>query len=363
MKTSMCPPHASPTENATSSATPKAATLGWPDFNTFCASSNTAPSMQPFDTEPAILPDLVTTIFEPRGRGLEPQVSTTVASATCSPASVQAFSSVRTSRISPLPSRRAPVQTRQHSAQVVKRLHVVCGQEVIAVRKRRHHATRERLVALGAEQRIEPDEPVRRAPEVYELGGQLSGVAAIPTIADDDHHGPVTEHASRPAAIEIRKRVADASAPAEVMHSFAHGGEGAIEVAMAQQPGDAREASREHEGFEILAARYGVRKDHEQARVALHRAAHVTDQDERPPAQPRPAPEQPHELAAGTNCVPGGSPQVDRARPRRTQASRAAFGHTPGRLLEQAPDLLGLLPGHRIEVLLAQKLLGAVSAR
>src|SRR5216683_1937662 len=237
MKTSMCPPQARPTEKARSSATPKAASL----------------------------PDLVTTIFEPRGRGLEPQVSTTVASATCSPASVQAFSSVRTSRISPLPSRRAPVQTRQHSAQVVKRLHVVCGQEVIAVRKRRHHATRERLVALGAEQRIEPDEPVRRAPEVYELGGQLSGVAAIPTITDDDHDRPVTEHASRPAAIEIPKRVADSSAPAEVVHSFAHGGEGAIEVAMAQQPGDASEASREHERFEILAARYCVRKDHEES--------------------------------------------------------------------------------------------------
>src|SRR5258706_5888468 len=102
--------------------------------------------MQPLDTEPAILPDLVTTIFEPRGRGLEPQVSTTVASATCSPAFVQAFSSLRTSRISPLPSRRALVQTRQHPPQVVQRLHVVSGQEVIAVRKRRHHASRERLV-------------------------------------------------------------------------------------------------------------------------------------------------------------------------------------------------------------------------
>src|SRR6266852_1785689 len=198
----------------------------------------------------------------------------------------------------PPSSSRAPVETRQHSPEIVQRLHVMSREEVIAVRKRGHHASRERLVTLGAQQRIEPDEPVRRAPEVYELGGQLTWVAAIPAVADDDHHRPVTEHASRPAAIEIRKRVADASAPAEVMHSFAHGGEGAIEVAMAQQPGDAREASREHEGFEILAARYGVRKDHEQARVALHRAAHVTDQDERPPAQPRPAPEQPHELAA-----------------------------------------------------------------
>src|SRR5438309_2222133 len=95
----MWPPHASPTEKATSSVTPNAASLGLPAFNTFCASSNTAPSMHPFDTEPAILPDLVTAIFEPSGRGLDPHVSTTVASAISSPASLHAFNSSRTSRI------------------------------------------------------------------------------------------------------------------------------------------------------------------------------------------------------------------------------------------------------------------------
>src|SRR5947209_18292120 len=94
------PQQARPTEKARSSVTPKAASLGLPAFNTFCASSNTAPSMHPFDTEPAILPDLVTAIFEPSGRGLDPHVSTTVASAISSPASVHALSSPSTSRIS-----------------------------------------------------------------------------------------------------------------------------------------------------------------------------------------------------------------------------------------------------------------------
>ena len=88
MKTSMWPPHASPTSKATSSATPNAAIFGLPLFSTFCASSNTAPSMQPLDTEPAILPERVTTIFEPSGLGLEPQVSITVAMATSSPSRV-----------------------------------------------------------------------------------------------------------------------------------------------------------------------------------------------------------------------------------------------------------------------------------
>src|ERR1700693_3656232 len=55
--------------------------------------------MHPFETEPAILPDRVTTIFEPSGRGLEPHVSTTVASAMSSPAFVHSLSASSTSRI------------------------------------------------------------------------------------------------------------------------------------------------------------------------------------------------------------------------------------------------------------------------
>ena len=42
--------------------------------------------MQPPDTEPAIWPDSVTAIWLPAGRGELPQVSVTVATATCSPA-------------------------------------------------------------------------------------------------------------------------------------------------------------------------------------------------------------------------------------------------------------------------------------
>src|ERR1700682_5073789 len=95
----MCPPQARPTSNATSSATPNAATFGSRLFSTFCASSKTAPSSQPVAPDPAILPERVPTIFEPRGRGLEPHVSTTVASAISSPALLHSVNSVSTSRI------------------------------------------------------------------------------------------------------------------------------------------------------------------------------------------------------------------------------------------------------------------------
>src|SRR5690348_4416034 len=56
--------------------------------------------MQPPDTEPAILPDLVTAIWLPAGRGELPQVSVTVATATCSPAARQAAAVLSTSSTS-----------------------------------------------------------------------------------------------------------------------------------------------------------------------------------------------------------------------------------------------------------------------
>src|SRR5206468_12423399 len=66
----------------------------------FIAASATAPSMQPPDTDPAILPDLVTAIWLPAGRGELPQVSVTVATATCSPAARQVAAVLSTSSVS-----------------------------------------------------------------------------------------------------------------------------------------------------------------------------------------------------------------------------------------------------------------------
>src|SRR5207245_6736267 len=148
----MWPPHASPTEKATSSVTPNAASLGLPAFNTFCASSKTAPSMQPFDTEPAIFPERVTAILEPSGRGLDPHVSTTVARAISSPAALHSSSSASTSRMSVyLYARGAAAKSGEQATQVIQRLQVVGGQKVIRVGQRRGHASGERLVTLRAE--------------------------------------------------------------------------------------------------------------------------------------------------------------------------------------------------------------------
>src|SRR5947209_8432469 len=87
-----------------------------------------------------------------------------------------------------------------------------------------------------------------------QLGHQLARVAAVPAVADDDHDGAVAEHASRPLAVEVAEGVADACAAAEVVHALAHRIERPVEVAVPEQPRDAREAGREDERLQILSA-------------------------------------------------------------------------------------------------------------
>src|SRR5579884_996452 len=361
-KTSMCPPQARPTSKATSSATPYSTRRGRPAFSTSCATSKTAPSMQPLDTDPAIRPELLTSILEPRGLGLEPHVSTTAASATRSPSPRQVRYSWSTSLIPGSPPRRhPPVQIGQEPAQIVQRLDVVRGQEIVGVRQGGLHPARHRLVALRAEQGVEPDQAMGHAVQPGQLPRQELGVASIPAVADQDHDRPVAQHPAGPAPVEVGQRLADPGAPAEVVDLPAHLVQRPIDVAAAQHARDACEAGGEHEGLDVLAAGHGVGEDQEQPRVALHGAADVAEQHQRATAQARPAVQQPHQLPAGADGLPGRAPEVHLAMSRRPQPARAALGHPPGRLLEQPLHLLRLLPGEVLEVLLAEQLLGAVA--
>src|SRR4029077_15088631 len=70
---------------------------GSPFAITSAASSTTAPSTQPPDTEPRKFPSPSMTRCEPIGRGADPHVSTTVAIATCRPASRHDSAAARTS--------------------------------------------------------------------------------------------------------------------------------------------------------------------------------------------------------------------------------------------------------------------------
>src|SRR6202167_6730972 len=93
----MVPPQDSPPFQAVSSATPNSSIFGLPLSMTSSASVTTAPSTQPPETEPRKLPSPSITRLAPTGRGAEPQVSTTVASATARPSLRQSSAALRMS--------------------------------------------------------------------------------------------------------------------------------------------------------------------------------------------------------------------------------------------------------------------------
>src|SRR5579864_5905792 len=93
----MVPPQESPTFQAVSSATPNSSIFGLPLEITSSASVTTAPSTQPPETEPRNVPSSLITRLDPAGRGADPQVSTTVASATPWPAFCQSSAALRMS--------------------------------------------------------------------------------------------------------------------------------------------------------------------------------------------------------------------------------------------------------------------------
>src|SRR6185312_5540905 len=88
-KIATLPPQARPTSQAWSSLMPKSRRRGFPSLMTSCASPITAPSTQPPETEPTNSPLSLTTSLAPGWRGEEPQVLTTVASATPLPSTRQ----------------------------------------------------------------------------------------------------------------------------------------------------------------------------------------------------------------------------------------------------------------------------------
>src|SRR5262249_41250567 len=101
-KTRILPPQASPTSQARSLLTPKLKSRGWPSAMALSPSSITAPSTQPPETEPKKPPLSSSASLAPTGRGEEPQVLTTVASATPLPAVRQSAACCRISSLSPM---------------------------------------------------------------------------------------------------------------------------------------------------------------------------------------------------------------------------------------------------------------------
>src|SRR5439155_14411662 len=108
-------------------------------------------------------------------------------------------------------------------------------------------------------------------------------VAALPAVGAEEDDRAASEHASRPAAIELVQRVADARAAGPIRDRMRHAGDGGVGAAPPDLPRHAREPRPEGEGLDAApAARERVREVEEESRVRLHRARDVEEEDERP---------------------------------------------------------------------------------
>src|SRR5262245_7263810 len=286
----MVPPHDRPTFHAVSSATPNSSIFGLPLSITSMASVTTAPSTQPPETEPKKLPSWSMTRFEPTGRGAEPQVSTTVASATPRPCRRQSSAALRMSssrasmrkdppaihlkyglpdaarqrpkyisavlilrsrqrrrleggpsaRQSLLPSfetvaarppqdedwsrrrlaLRHPLQprfgigaaagsVRQRPDKLGHGIEVVNGAELVHVRQHGADAFGLCLEAVEAQERVEPDQAPARTMQPVDLEGERVVAVALQPVGDQQHDGPLAEHAPAPIFVESMQRAGD----------------------------------------------------------------------------------------------------------------------------------------------------------
>src|SRR5579871_4280855 len=190
------------------------------------ASVTTAPSTQPPETEPKKVPSSLMTRLEPAGRGAEPHVSTTVASATpwpafCQPSAALRISSSRSSMGNSLQASsgyradQAKMMRRQWRRQRLDQLpdrtQIMHRTEFVNVRQHHFDALRLGLKAAEPQQRVEPDQAAAGAVQAVHLEGELCVRLALQPIGNQEHDCPLGEHPARPQLVERMQRGGDAS--------------------------------------------------------------------------------------------------------------------------------------------------------
>src|SRR5580700_4487849 len=309
--TRIVPPQDRPTFQAVSSATPNSSNLGLPLSITSSASVTTAPSTQPPDTEPRKLPSSSMTKLEPTGRGAEPQVSTTVASATALPFLRQSSAALRMSLS--VESMSASISLSVYSALYSYEysasrnlLHPgfrIAG-AVAAAPQRRHQAghglqvmDRPEFVDMGqhgldapraglktfeAQQRVEPDQAPARAVQPVDLEGERVVGVALEPIGDEEDDRALGEHAARPKLVEGVQRRGDPGAAGPVRHARRAGRERIVGIALAQRAGDIGQPRAEQERADAFpCVGEVVQEMQKDAAILAHRAGNIEQRHDR----------------------------------------------------------------------------------
>ena len=230
----------------------------------------------------------------------------------------------------------------------------------------RPHAGRQRLVALGAGQRVEPDEAVAVALEAGRLGGHERRIAAVPAVRYDDDDAARAQHAAGPLQVELAEAVADPGAAGPVGDGVGHLAQRGIAIALAEQPRDPGQPRPEHErlGADAVRGGQGLDEPQEEARLAFHRAADVAQDDDLARPSRRPAPDPVEGLAAVRQVAPEHRPRRDPAAPVvELLAARPARLEARRQQVDEALGVAQLGGRHPVELAMAEHLGRAVGIR
>ena len=178
-----------------------------------------------------------------------------------------------------MPSRRNRVQ---RVGQRLERLQVVSGKEDVDVGERRGHAGDERAVALAAGERVHPDDACEpRAADAPSRSPSSCGIAALPAVGGDHDDGAARQRAAAPDVVEGLQVLADPGAPGPVGHGARGVARARDRVAADEVRRQARQARAERERLDVTARAHGGLQEHDhRARVRLHRARDVDEEDE-----------------------------------------------------------------------------------
>jgi len=154
-------------------------------------------------------------------------------------------------------------------------------QEIINIGHGGLNTPGQRLVAGGAEKGVEPDEAIAASMKAGHLLAEKFRVAAIPPVANDQHHRSPSQNPPPPIKIKAFEGFAYPSAAAPIGNSSGNMVHGPINVFVAQLAGNPGQAGAEDEGFDDLVQAFGEAVDEveQEAGVSLHWAADVGNND------------------------------------------------------------------------------------
>ena len=255
---------------------------------------------------------------------------------------------------------------REQVAQLPQAGQVVDGHEVVDEGIGRLHAAGQGLVDVGAEERVEPDEPMAAALQARHLAAHEGRIAAVPAVRDDEDDAARAQHPPRPFRVEGAQRLPDARSAGPVGDRLGDALQRHVRVAAGQLARDARQVRAEDEGLRVDArdAVQGHGEPDEEPGVPLHGAAHVADDGHRARPHQGSSPEPLGEVATALQVAPehlargeASTVRVERVAP------RAPHLQARPQPVHEALGVAQLVGAHALEGLVEEALLLAPGGR